>query len=80
MGPDGQSSPGVITLVLPASLDSRVFGQRLEEEGFCLGYNSSYLVERNWIQIALMGEVSQESLERLCSRLPTLNERSKRNI
>ena len=71
VGPDGQSSPGVITLALPDSLDSRVLGQRLEEEGFRLGYSSSYLVERNWIQIALMGEVSRESLELLCNRLPT---------
>ncbi len=71
VGPDEQSSPGVITLALPDWIDSRVLGQRLEEEGFRLGYNSSYLVERNWIQIALMGEVSKESLEQLCSRLPT---------
>ncbi len=70
VGTDGQSSPGVITLALPSSLDSRDLGRRLEEEGFHLGYNPSYLVDRNWIQIALMGEVSRESLERLCSRLP----------
>ena len=80
VGPDGQSSPGVITLALPDWLDSRVLGQRLEEEGFRLGYNSSYLVERNWIQIALMGEVSQESLERLCSRLRTQKQRSEQSL
>jgi aspartate aminotransferase-like enzyme len=80
VGPERHFSPGIITLALPGLLDSRVLGQRLEEEGFCLGYNSRYLLKRNWIQIALMGEVSQELLERLCNSLCALNERLKKNI
>jgi hypothetical protein len=40
-------------------------GSALEERGYELGYASSYLRHRNWIQVCLMGEHGREELELL---------------
>lgn len=63
-----RASPAVTTYCLPPELSSETVGTRLEEEGFLLSFRSSYLLERNWIQVCLMGEVDpgvQEALEEL---------------
>lgn len=69
-GPD--RSPGVFTLRLPAPMSSRATGDALEASGLSCNYASSYLLQRNWLQICLMGEVSREGLELLCDRLASL--------
>lgn len=61
----GQESPAIITIPLPERLDSRVLGMKLERSGYYLNWRSGYLIERNWIQIALMGECPEESLSSL---------------
>ncbi len=58
----GQDSPAIITIALPGRLSSRALGTKLERSGFCLNWRSAYLLERNWIQIALMGECREEAL------------------
>ena len=62
LAPDPHASPAVITLVLPPSISSEQVGQRLEQSGYLLSYKSEYLLKRNWIQICLMGECSQETM------------------
>jgi aspartate aminotransferase-like enzyme len=57
------SSPAVISIELPASLNSEEIGRRLEEAGFFLSYKSEYLLRRNVIQVCLMGEFSEKVLE-----------------
>jgi hypothetical protein len=37
--------------------------------GFWLSYRSNYLLERNWIQIALLGDPSRASLEKVLTVL-----------
>ncbi|MCL5096162.1 MAG: aminotransferase class V-fold PLP-dependent enzyme, partial [Candidatus Omnitrophica bacterium] len=59
---DAHTSPAVVTLALPREVRSEPFGQRLEENGFLLSYGSEYLLQRNWIQICLMGEHTREKL------------------
>ena len=57
--------PAVLTIPLPAGQSSRRVGERLLAEGFLVSFESGYLVERNWIQVCLMREASQELLEPL---------------
>lgn len=66
---DATTAPAVITLVLPPAEDSEQFGRRLEAEGVMLSYRSEYLLERNWVQICLMGECSRAKVQALLRRL-----------
>ena len=62
VAPDDHSSPAVITVELPEEASSSELGRRLEQAGYFLSYNSAYLLERNWIQVCLMGEISREAV------------------
>ena len=69
VAPDDHASPAVITIELPQGERTSEVGRRLEDAGYFLSYNSAYLLERNWIQVCLMGEVSKETLGRLLSAM-----------
>jgi aspartate aminotransferase-like enzyme/GNAT superfamily N-acetyltransferase len=60
--PDAVASPAVTTVVLPPSVSSLTAGDGLAEHGFLVNYQSRYLVEKNWIQISLMGEYRMDAL------------------
>ena len=62
---DEDAAPGIVTFIPPGRGDATALGDRLASAGFALSYRSDYLRERNWIQIALMGECSEEKVERL---------------
>ncbi len=62
LAPEPVAAPAVVTLVLPPEQPSTELGQRMEENGFLLSYNSEYLRKRNWIQIAVMGECTREKM------------------
>jgi aspartate aminotransferase-like enzyme/GNAT superfamily N-acetyltransferase len=62
---DEVSSPGIVTLVLEPGDSAIELGDALARAGFALSYRSKYLRERNWIQIALMGECSRQKTELL---------------
>ncbi|MBU0765984.1 MAG: aminotransferase class V-fold PLP-dependent enzyme [Bacteroidetes bacterium] len=59
------SIPSVITLVLPENKSATAIGDYAKANGFLLSYQSNYLIERNWIQICLMGNISRNMLENL---------------
>ena len=59
---DSDAAPAVITIALPAALSSLEVGRRLDGLGYTLSYKSGYLIRRNWIQICLMGECSDEEV------------------
>jgi len=66
-----------VTIALPRDISSTAIGLSLKEAGYLLNYNCGYLLERNWIQICLMGEWSRHHLEtlpdvlaELCARRP----------
>lgn len=65
----GHEAPAIITIPLPERLSSRVLGMRLERSGYYLNWRSDYLLERNWIQIALMGDCTEAGLEALVGLL-----------
>jgi len=60
---DEYANPFVVTVGLPCGFDSEVVGSRLEREGYFIAYRSGYLLERNWIQICLIGDFSRETLK-----------------
>jgi hypothetical protein len=49
--------------------DSATLGRAMERAGFALAWASDYLRERNWIQIARMGETSKRELEQVVREL-----------
>ncbi|PAV28838.1 aminotransferase [Virgibacillus profundi] len=49
-------SPGIITVSLPEGISAKDFGDQLKKLGVHVSYESSYLIKRNWFQLALMGK------------------------
>ena len=67
------AAPSIITIALKKHLNSKRIGEGLEKHGYILHYHSEYLLNRNWIQICLMGEHGPtefapmiELLEKMC--------------
>jgi aspartate aminotransferase-like enzyme/ribosomal protein S18 acetylase RimI-like enzyme len=67
--PVDNNSPAVLTLGLPDRVDSRHFGEQLAEEGCQLSFLSRYLLERNWVQICLMGKPDRSQLNKLLEKV-----------
>jgi len=63
------TSPAVVTVALPQSMDSVKTGDLMQESGYLLSYNSQYLVRRNWIQICLMGDCAKEKVVSMLNAL-----------
>ncbi|MBN1457271.1 MAG: aminotransferase class V-fold PLP-dependent enzyme [Sedimentisphaerales bacterium] len=53
----------VLTIALPQQFHSDLIGSQLETAGFLLGYKSQYLMEKNWIQVCLMSDVSKKYID-----------------
>ena len=61
-------SPAVLSIVLPEAVSSEQIGTEMENRGWLLSFRSGYLLQRNIIQICLMGAVSEEqSLQMLAA-------------
>ena len=74
VGTAATTSPSVITIDLSPSLSSEDVGNRLEDAGCRLNYRSTYLVERNWIQLYLVGDIwTQEKLEPFLDLLASIH-------
>ncbi len=69
VGERANLSPAVTTIALPSAVSSRTLGKQLAAAGYLLSYMSSYLLERNWLQICLMGEISEPDLRSLVETL-----------
>jgi aspartate aminotransferase-like enzyme len=80
VAPDAQASPAVFSIALPREISSKSIGWQLKKAGFLLSYNSEYLLERNWIQICLMGEWSGDNLATLPGVLANLCAQRKARI
>ena len=66
---DARATPAVVTIPLPSALDVVGVGDTLKRQGFILGYQSEYLVKRNWLQVGLMGECTVEQIDQLIDAL-----------
>jgi len=69
VSPREWSSPAVFTLALPAGQDAVALADSLAERGVLVSASSDYLRERNWLQICLMGDVSDADIARLRAAL-----------
>ena len=69
IGDGAATSPAVVTIALPAGLDSARIGALVQESGYLISYNSDYLRRKNWIQVCLMGECAKEKVVSLLNAL-----------
>ncbi len=60
---------GIVTLAIPSTVNSMHVGQCLRASGIEIGFESEYLLQRNWIRIALMGHYPRAMLKRLPERI-----------
>lgn len=58
---DSCAMPSVVTIVLPNKYSSKHIGDTLKKHGVLVSYRSSYLLERNWIQVCKMGAENRPS-------------------
>ncbi len=63
--PKELSSNSVVTIPLPQNIKSQDIGFELRKVGILISFNSKYLVERNWIQLCLMSNISKETISSL---------------
>ncbi len=66
---DEDSAPGIITLPVPEEVSAADVALALRDQGIDVAYQSDYLRERNWLQIALMGELDDSALQQLPSAI-----------
>lgn len=59
------AAPGVFTLAIDPGRAAGDVAALLRQQGIEVGFQSTYLRRRNWLQIALMGEVNEPALHRL---------------
>jgi len=69
------SIPTVTTIALPPAVNSVALGDSLLDAGYELSYKSRYLVERNWIQICLMGEHAPQTVRAMLAEFRAQIER-----
>ncbi|HLA71169.1 MAG TPA: aminotransferase class V-fold PLP-dependent enzyme [Steroidobacteraceae bacterium] len=62
---DEDAAPGIVTLAVPGTASAADVALALADDGIDVAYQSRYLHERNWLQIALMGEVDETALRLL---------------
>ena len=65
VAPEPFASPGVASIALPPETPSGAVAEGLERLGYEIAWRSAYLVERNWIQVALMGDYDRAALRGL---------------
>ena len=66
------AAPGIITLPLGGETRAAEIANALLDRGFEVAWRSSYLKERNWLQLALMGEIEEDAVRRLPAALGIL--------
>jgi aspartate aminotransferase-like enzyme len=69
LAPDAHASPAIVTFAAPPSESAAAFVHRCREAGFLVAGHSGYLAERGYLQIAVMGDVTQQHLDTLFARL-----------
>jgi aspartate aminotransferase-like enzyme len=62
-------SPTILTIELPGCISSETIGELLNFHGYQLHYESEYLKQRNWIQIACIDDYKFSDLEKMIKLL-----------
>ncbi len=71
-GLPAETSPAVLTLNLPSTIDAGGFARAAEKSGYLLAAHSDYLLARNQAQICLMGALRERDTRRLPQLLLSL--------
>jgi aspartate aminotransferase-like enzyme len=66
---DRDAAPAIVTIALPSTVPSCAIAADLERLGYLVSANSRYLIERNWIQIGLMGDISRDDVTEVSTAL-----------
>ncbi|WP_147532578.1 aminotransferase class V-fold PLP-dependent enzyme [Bacillus marasmi] len=74
LAPINHASPIIMTVVIPKSISSTAIGELIRYQGYQLHYRSDYLRERNWIQIATIGDYDVEDIEKMVSLLENVTQ------
>jgi aspartate aminotransferase-like enzyme len=64
--------PAIITIVMPESMDSVLFGRLMEDHNFLVNYNSEYLIRQNMIQICLFSDLSEDDMHFIIHVIKTI--------
>jgi len=67
--PAQHAAPCVLTFALPRVARGANVAERLAASGYAIAYASRYLAERNWIQVALMGDYARHRLPGMMAAL-----------
>ncbi|MHC1722820.1 MAG: GNAT family N-acetyltransferase [Aminipila sp.] len=59
------TNPAVLTIPIEQAYDSQKIGAYIRRKGYLVSFESNYLLQRNWIQICLMGDINKEQLDDL---------------
>lgn len=79
------AAAGILTLEIPREVRTAEVATALAAQGIEIAWQSQYLIERNWMQVALMGETDADALrslpdalagsvERLAARSPGMDD------
>ena len=66
------TNPGILTLVLPEGESTQRLGDNLFLNGYRTHYESGYLLERNWLQLAAMNQPTDAEIDRFLEVLDCL--------
>jgi len=72
---DEDAAPGIVTLKIPDATGATDVALALAKDRIEVAYQSRYLQERNWLQLALMGEIDETALRLLPGALAAHVER-----
>jgi aspartate aminotransferase-like enzyme len=64
LAPEEWAAPVITTFAAPGGASSEAFVARRREEGFEVGGESAYLAERRLVQVATMGHVARDEVDR----------------
>jgi aspartate aminotransferase-like enzyme len=67
--PEQQASPMIMTIEIPKSISSVEFGEHLCFQGYQLHFESNYLRQKNWLQIATVGEYELTTIHNMLNLL-----------
>ncbi|MGN1399987.1 MAG: aminotransferase class V-fold PLP-dependent enzyme [Bacillus sp. (in: firmicutes)] len=68
------SSYVIVTIEFPDFLSSQTIGDLMRDQGYILHYESSYLLNRNWIQIACLNNNQEKVVHKMLATLTVVTE------
>ncbi|MBS4209192.1 aminotransferase class V-fold PLP-dependent enzyme [Bacillus sp. FJAT-50079] len=73
---ENESAPGIMTILLPDGKNAIQLGDDLYFNGFTVHYESSYLQQKNWLQISCINDVSEKDVNKLLHTIRGLSEKT----